>query len=401
MTIKMKKKKNLELYVHIPFCMQKCGYCDFLSITGKEETKEAYTEAMIKEIETYCELAEEYKVSTIFFGGGTPSVLSLESFEKICHVLYHAFDIAEDAELSIEVNPGTVSEEKLKKYQSLGFNRISFGLQSVHNEELKKLGRIHTYEDFIESYEMARYAGFQNINIDLISAIPGQTLQSWIETVKKAAEIGAEHLSVYSLIIEEGTPFFEKYGGKENLLAEKELPNEETERRMYIETRAILSEYGYKQYEISNYAKEGYICRHNLGYWERENYLGIGLGAASLIDNVRSTNISDMKRYCQNMKEYKAISPKCKAIEAQREILTLSRQMEEFMFLGLRKVEGISKNKFFSEFGKKIETIYGNCIEKLKTDRLLKEEGDNIALTERGFDLNNYVSGEFLLEEDN
>ena len=320
-------KKELELYIHIPFCIRKCAYCDFLSGPADDKTIECYVGKLMEEIQAHgaSNLACEAMVTTVFLGGGTPSVLSGSQMKRIMESVRTHFSIAEDAEISMEANPGTVTKEKLDAYREAGINRISFGLQSVNNEELKLLGRIHTYEEFLESYRLARECGFENINVDLISAIPGQTMESWEESIKKVMVLEPEHISAYSLIIEEGTPFFKIYG--EGAEGEYLLPSEEDEREMYRRTEELLEEAGYHRYEISNYTKQGRECRHNLGYWERKNYLGIGLGASSLIDNVRYKNTECLEDYIQ-------WSCDLNKIQKDREILSKAEQMEEFIFFG-------------------------------------------------------------------
>lgn len=374
--------KLLELYIHIPFCVKKCAYCDFLSGPSDEESREKYIELLCAEIDACRGKVEEYQVSTIFFGGGTPSILRGDQIEKIMSKLREVFVFTKNAEISMEMNPGTVTEEKLAAYKKAGINRLSIGLQSVHDEELKLLGRIHTYEEFLHSYEMARKVGFENVNIDLISAIPGQTVESWAESLRTIVSLEPEHISAYSLIIEEGTPFYEKYGeGSGSDL----LPSEEDEREMYWQTKQILHEAGYERYEISNYAKDGRECRHNIGYWERTPYLGFGIGAASLFEETRYANPS-------NIEEYKiSFDEKFKA-----EKLSTEERMEEFMFLGLRMMKGISQEKFSVEFGVNIEEVYGEQIEKLKKLELLEENGDRIYLTEKGIDISNSVFVEFM-----
>lgn len=365
--------KPLELYIHIPFCIRKCKYCDFLSAPASERERTEYVESLCRKIRSYAELAKAYRVVTIFVGGGTPSILTEEQIQKIFTAIKETFRIEtfkeENMEVTIETNPGTVTKEKLKAYKCLGINRLSIGLQSADNRELAALGRIHTYEEFLVSYYLAREAGFQNINIDLMSAIPFQTRESYEKTLRITAELKPEHISAYSLIIEEGTPFYELYGEGKNA---SDLPGEDTERLMYEDTKRILQDYGYHRYEISNYAKDGYECRHNLGYWERTEYLGIGTGAASLIDNRRFTE------------------------GGEPEILTREDQMAEYMFLGLRKIKGVSKRRFKEEFGSSMEEIYGKVIDDMKGKKLLEEQGDYVRLTERGIDISNYVMSSFL-----
>lgn len=285
-------RRELELYIHIPFCAKKCAYCDFLSGPADEQTVADYVTALRKEIESYKESAKNYEVTTVFFGGGTPSLLSGEQMAELMNAIKDTFMLKEEAEITMEANPGTVTESNLSAYKEAGINRISFGLQSVKDEELRMLGRIHTFEEFLESYDMARKAGFHNINVDLISAIPGQTLTSWEETLRTVIELQPEHISAYSLIVEEGTTFAKLYG--EGCEKEELLPDEDEERRIYERTEEMLKEAGYHRYEISNYAKDGYECRHNLGYWERKEYLGLGLGASSLLNETRFHNTEHM-----------------------------------------------------------------------------------------------------------
>lgn len=385
----MKRNKNLEIYIHIPFCVRKCAYCDFLSGLADDKTVEHYVEKLIDEIYAHgaCDLVSETMVTTIFFGGGTPSILTGSQMQRIMTALKECFQIAEDAEISMEANPGTVTKEKLESYKQADINRISFGLQSVNNEELKLLGRVHTWEEFLESFQLARECGFDNINVDLISAIPKQTVESWEESVRQVVSLNPEHISAYSLIVEEGTPFFEKYG--EGTEGESLLPSEEDEREIYHRTEALLQKAGYHRYEISNYAKEGRECRHNLGYWERKNYLGIGLGASSLVDNVRYKNTDELEYYIQHASELSEI-------QEDREVLSHTEQMEEFIFLGLRKIQGISVKEFEIIFGNSLEECYGEGIKRMQDEKLLTLEDGFLKLTEKGIDVSNFVFAEIL-----
>lgn len=387
----MIRNKELEIYIHIPFCVKKCAYCDFLSGPQDEETRGKYVERLLDEICAYSnnmEVSKNYQVSTIFLGGGTPSILEANQIMKIFGALHASFDISEDVEITIEANPGTVTREKLEAYKQCGINRISFGLQSTNNEELKLLGRIHTYEEFLESYQLARACGFENINVDLISAIPKQTVASWEETLSKVIALNPEHISAYSLIVEDGTPFARRYG--EGCPLESDLPSEEEERVIYYRTEELLEAAGYYRYEISNYAKKGKECKHNLGYWDRTNYLGIGLGASSLMDNTRFKNTDDLDYYL----EY---ADKLDEIQECVEKLSVQEQMEEFMFLGLRKMNGVSIAEFENVFGKTIEECYGVQLKKLIKENLLKKKDDRVILTKHGIDVSNYVLGEFLM----
>lgn len=379
-------KKDLGLYIHIPFCVKKCEYCDFLSWNAGEEERQQYVAALLSEIESYREFAKGYRVSTIFIGGGTPSVLLPKQMEDILQKIYEIFELERRPEITIEVNPGTVDEEKLQCYKENGVNRLSMGLQSVKDEKLRLLGRIHTYQEFVESYELARKAGFDNISIDLISSVPGQTLQEWKEELEIAAVQNPEHISVYQLIIEEGTSFYEKYAEHPELL-----PDEETSREIYLWTGRFLKEAGYEQYEISNYAKPGKESRHNLKYWERGDYLGLGLGAASMVRNIRMSNTKDMKTYLERC-------DKPKTMREDVQFLEEPRQMEEFMFLGLRKTRGVSKKEFRRIFGREMDMVYEKALHKCLENGMLLEHKDRIFLSEEGTLLSNMVLSEFLFD---
>lgn len=381
-------KKELELYLHIPFCVSKCKYCDFLSAPSGEEQRQIYVERLCRRIRYWSDVIHNYgyEIVSIFVGGGTPSILTEAQITQVFEAVHESFPIREDAEITLEMNPGTDVKDKLPVYCELGINRLSMGLQSADNEELKCLGRIHTYEDFRQVYQWAREAGFTNINVDLMSAIPGQTLESYEDTLRKVADLEPEHISAYSLIIEEGTPFYERYG--EGRHAE-ELPDEDIERQMYVRTGEILEDYGYHRYEISNYAKDGYECRHNLGYWDRKEYLGLGAGASSLMDHIR-------------WKEPDHIGPSTGLVLEEREDFTRLRrkdEMEEFMFLGLRKINGVSEYDFYKSFRVSMDEIYKESIENLIKEGLLVREEDRIRLTDRGIDLSNYALSQFLLGE--
>ena len=379
-------KKDLGLYLHIPFCIQKCGYCDFLSAPAGREEREAYVQALEKEIRSYGDFAGGYRVSTVFVGGGTPSCLEASQTERIFEVVKDTFEIERMPEISMEMNPGTVTKENLQAYKNCGINRLSIGLQSVRDSNLRLLGRIHTYEEFLENFRLAREAGFQNINVDLISSLPGQTEESWREELKTIAELSPEHISVYQLILEEGTTFYEKYAAHPELL-----PDEETSRAIYQATEEVLGQYGFHQYEISNYAKEGRECRHNLKYWERDDYLGLGLGAASMVRNIRMNNTGDMKTYLEKCGE-----PKTMRTDVQ--FLEEPRQIEEFMFLGLRKTRGISKKEFRRVFGRDIELVYEKALKKLFSSGMLLEKRDRLYLSKEGVLLSNAVLSEFLFD---
>lgn len=383
------KKRNLELYLHIPFCVKKCNYCDFFSASGTPKEQADYVSAMIQEIQSYQELSGEYEVQTIFLGGGTPSLLTPEQIEKIFTTIYHIFSVNENAVITMEMNPGTVDIEKLHAMKAAGVNRLSIGLQSAQNEELKMLGRIHTFEEFLETWKLVEQAGFKNRNIDLMSALPGQTIESYEDTLSKVLALEPEHISAYSLILEEGTVFYDWYEkGKLDRGAWK-LPSEEEEYAMGELTIQRLAEAGMHRYEISNYAKSGKECRHNLGYWERTEYLGIGAGSSSLIKGERFDHIRDRKAYIEKIRNGESIL-------IDREILSVESQMEEFMYLGLRKIEGVSRTDFQNYFGKNVDDVYGEILDKLEEEQLVEFSGDRIRLTHRGMDVSNCVLAEFL-----
>lgn len=390
--------KALMLYIHIPFCVKKCAYCDFLSGPAGAEEINSYVTALCQEINAYRDQADEYEVDSIFFGGGTPSMISGEQITKIVTQIQSVFMIREDAEITIECNPGTVTREKFIRYKELGINRLSFGLQSADNQELKHLGRIHSYETFLENYELARKLGFSNINIDLMSALPGQTKESYCETLNKIIGLQPEHISAYSLILEEGTPFYEMYG--EDGLYKEAIPSEEVDREMYHETKRMLQEAGYERYEISNYAKRGYACRHNVGYWRRREYLGLGLGASSLVNKERFHNTEDMKKYHEECSKFRNEGSILYHIREDNEKLSMDEEMEEFMFLGLRLSNGIELQEFEDTFAKSIDDVYGEVIQKLKMEQLIVVNEGRMYLTEMGMDVSNYVFSEFLLNND-
>lgn len=379
----MKNLKPLGIYIHIPFCIRKCKYCDFLSFPADEKTMDQYVEKVCEEIRHFFAQYKEYEVKTVFFGGGTPSILKVTLIEKIMETLRNAVPFKEEAEISLEANPGTLSEEKLAGYQRCGIHRLSIGLQSTREEELKYMGRIHTYEDFLKSYTLAKDAGFTNINVDLMSAVPYQTLESWEETLDRVLSLNPAHISAYSLIVEEGTPFYED----EKL--DELLADEDTEREMYVRTEEKLLEYGYHRYEISNYAKEGKECAHNILYWKRGDYIGFGLGAASCIKDVRFKNTDSMAEYME--KPWKEPEERLEV-----EHLSLREQMEEAMILGLRMTGGICKEEFAKRYGKTMESEFGDAIAKHKEDGLLREEDGWLRFTRRGLDLSNMVLCDFL-----
>ena len=387
----------MELYIHIPFCVRKCRYCDFLSFASDACVREKYVDQLIREIES---IPEEdagkcpenaaprlnltgRTVETIFIGGGTPSVPDSALIVGIMEHVRKAFHVAEGAEISMEANPGTVTREKLTDYRRAGINRLSFGLQSANDRELKLLGRIHTWAEFLESFHLARECGFTNINIDLMSALPGQTRESWKDTLKRVTDLNPEHISAYSLIIEDGTPFGEKYGSEEG---RKLLPDEDSEREMYHETKRFLRDCGYERYEISNYAKPGRACRHNIGYWTGLPYLGLGLGASSYMDGCRFAVNSDMKQYLEEKP----------GMFTDVEKLTKKDMEEEFFYVGLRMTAGVSLPEFERRFGVSAKDVYPGLMEMFVEEKAAVFQGDRFVLTDYGLDVSNYIMAQFL-----
>ena len=382
----------MELYIHIPFCVKKCDYCDFLSFSADEQTQRSYVAALQKELVFYGAKYKGRRITTIFIGGGTPSWLREESMQAVMEAVYKNFTVDRDAEITIECNPGTVTEHKFEVYRKIGINRLSIGLQSAHNDELKILGRIHTYEQFLKTYDMARKHGFTNINIDLMSSLPGQTPEIFCDSLHRVLQLKPEHISAYSLIIEKGTPFYDLYKfdavRQEAGMQTESLPTEEEEYQTTKMTQHILTEAGYHWYEISNFAKPGYECRHNIGYWKRVDYLGVGLGASSLIDNVRYSNTRDLYTY---------LSVPADSLHETAAQITRNEKMEEFMFLGLRMRDGFYRDEFTQAFGIPIEAVYGDALNHLQQEELLLKRGGRIYLTDKGMDLNNYVVAQFML----
>lgn len=383
--------KDLSLYVHIPFCVRKCLYCDFLSFSANEDVMKAYFEALSQEIIRSAEDYSDSMVKTVFFGGGTPSFPNENYICGILSDIRDNYNLAGDAEISIELNPGTASFDKMKRYKEAGFNRLSMGVQSFNDDELKRIGRIHDCATALRTYEGARKAGFANINLDIMSALPGQSLESYLSTIKKAVSLDPEHISAYSLIVEEGTPFYDM---------DLDLPDEEADRAMYHETAEILQGYGYHRYEISNYAKDGFECEHNKVYWKRGNYLGLGLGAASMVDDVRWTNKRNTDDYISCFLAKSSYA----GVRENVEKLTLEDRMEEFMFLGLRLTTGVDLVEFETLFGKKIEEVYSEVICKYAEWGLLrrfveeKTGHEHLCLTTKGLDVSNTVMADFIIQ---
>ena len=374
---------GMELYLHMPFCVRKCAYCDFLSFPTDQETQNLYTRRLREDIDAMGKKYGDIPVDTIFIGGGTPSVPDSALIVGIMEHVRKAFHVAEGAEISMEANPGTVTREKLTDYRRAGINRLSFGLQSANDRELKLLGRIHTWAEFLESFHLARECGFTNINIDLMSALPGQTRESWKDTLKRVTDLNPEHISAYSLIIEDGTPFGEKYGSEEG---RKLLPDEDSEREMHHETKRFLRDCGYERYEISNYAKPGRACRHNIGYWTGLPYLGLGLGASSYMDGCRFAVNSDMKQYLEEKP----------GMFTDVEKLTKKDMEEEFFYVGLRMTAGVSLPEFERRFGVSAKDVYPGLMEMFVEEKAAVFQGDRFVLTDYGLDVSNYIMAQFL-----
>ncbi len=414
----------VSIYIHIPFCVRKCYYCDFLSFPASPGLMDRYTDALCKEIRAYGILASDgrdndaFSVYSVFFGGGTPSLLSPTQMEKIVSTLKSCFRVNEDAEISMECNPATADRATLGAYRALGINRLSIGLQSAVDAELKALGRIHDYRQFLETYDAARVAGFENVNVDIISAIPGQTRETYRYTLTELVKKNPEHISAYSLIIEEGTKFADLYGSDMSVgTSEKALlplPDEDNERYMYHMTKDILGQAGYERYEISNYAHPGFECRHNNVYWTGGEYIGVGLGASSYLKGYRYKNTTVIDEYLEDIDfirkkgipilydvntsgpgtEYKGY---CK-LHDETEYIDKKAAMEEYMFLGLRRMAGVSVCEFKERFGVDISEVYKDTLTGLIREELIACAGDSIKLTDRGIDVSNSVFVRFLLD---
>lgn len=396
--------EELSIYIHIPFCVRKCRYCDFLSFpmsadrfgnTPEESADarmESYVNLLRKEIIGAAPQYIRYRVLSIFFGGGTPSLLPVGEAGRLIDTIKTHYRMADDVEITIEMNPDTAREDKFQEYITTGINRLSIGLQSADDDELERIGRIHDYRTFEKAYELARRAGFRNINIDLMAALPEQDVDSYERTLKKVTSLTPEHISAYSLTLEEGTPLYvhrDMY----------RFATEEEDREMYALTEKILGSCGYHRYEISNYALDGYECRHNKVYWQRGNYVGFGLGASSMVNNIRWSNPAEMELYSAYVERFSQDANRDDGYVLNRQSLTIHEQMEEYMFLGLRMICGVSTRKFAENFGTSIEAIYGEVPDKLCKQGLLVQEEGYIRLTARGIDISNYVMAQFLFDE--
>lgn len=399
----MKSKKRLSLYIHIPFCVQKCRYCDFYSAAATAQEKLQYTELLCREIRSWGRMfREQYSVYTIFMGGGTPTCLPPDCLEKIGEEVRESFDCDARTEFTTEANPGTVTPEHLAVWQQMGINRVSLGLQSAQNRELQMLGRIHSYEEFLDTYQMIRQSGMDQINIDVMAAIPEQTLESYQDTLEKIVSLNPEHISSYSLIVEPETVFWdwEKNGTLKRV-------DEDTDRQMYEWTGKYLQQMGYHRYEISNYCRSGMECKHNCVYWTGGEYLGLGVNASSYLNGYRfrvpvsqKSYRSYVDRICQLAGNESADLQNAIQGMDELEIIDQKEQMEEFMFLGLRMMAGVSEEEFFRRFGSSMMDVYGDVIKKYqKMDLICRKDTGQVTLTEKGIDVSNSILADFLLSD--
>ncbi len=380
--------KELGIYVHIPFCKQKCYYCDFISYANKEEKTKEYVKCIQKEIEIESKKysKDEYEITTIYFGGGTPSYISALYIENIINVIKLNYNVKDNAEITIEINPGTVNEEKILIYENIGINRVSIGLQSTNDKLLKQIGRIHTYEEFLNCYKLVSKSKINNINVDLMLALPNQTIEDLEESLQKVINLKPNHISLYSLILEEGTKLEKMVS--ENIV---KLPEEDLEREMYWKTKRILEKNGYNHYEISNFAKEGYKSKHNMNCWNQKEYLGFGVAAHSYVNRKRYCNTNNIEEYISNIKKGK--------IENNRTVCEIQNKIDEqkeFMMLGLRKIDGIDIQEFKNKFVENPIYVFHKELEKLVNKDLVEIDLDKIKLTNKGLDFANLVWEEFV-----
>ncbi|AGX42089.1 oxygen-independent coproporphyrinogen-III oxidase 1 [Clostridium saccharobutylicum DSM 13864] len=373
--------KEISLYIHIPFCKQKCLYCDFPSYAGKEILIDEYIESLNKEI---LQKGKDYIISSIFIGGGTPSYLNDDNLNKLLSAL-NKLNLKDDLEFTVECNPGTLNASNLEIMKKYNVNRLSMGLQSTKDNILKNIGRVHNYEQFKENYFLARKIGFRNINVDLMFGLPDQTVNEWKESLEEIVKLNPEHISAYSLIIEEGTCFYDLYE-KDKL----KLPSEDEERLMYSYTKKILNNHGYHQYEISNFSKAGNECFHNKAYWKCNEYLGLGVSASSFIDKKRIKNIDNIREYIKRINNNESV-------EDEIHVNDMKDDIEEFMFMGFRMIEGISIDYFKERFNKNIYEVYKEVIEKNINEGLLIYDSGKLYLSSKGIELSNYVMSDFIL----
>lgn len=387
--------KEIGLYIHIPFCRQKCYYCDFVSFANRDDMIERYVNCLKQEIIQYAQenkvmadhgLEPKYILKTIYIGGGTPSAISERYIVEILETVKENFEIKDDAEITIEVNPGTATKEKLETYKEFGINRLSIGLQAVQDDILKKIGRIHTYQDFLDTYNYARDVGFSNINVDLMIDLPDQTLDNVKESVKEIIRLKPEHISVYSLILEKNTRMYEMIASKM-----VEIAPDDIERQMYWYVKKTLEKHNYMQYEISNFAKQDFESRHNMDCWNQNEYIGVGTAACSYIEDKRYSNVEALDEYITNIENKE---PNKNLI--LEEVLKLEDKMNEYMMLGLRKIDGIDIQTFENKFHVNPIMKYCKILEKLNHEGLIEINANTIKLTNKGIDLANLVWEEFI-----
>lgn len=384
---------KIELYIHIPFCERKCLYCDFVSFHANYDTVDQYINKLLNEIESKNFLANNFEVSSIYIGGGTPSFIDAKYISYILQSIHNNYKVVDDCEISIEVNPNSATNEKLASYFNLGVNRLSIGLQSANDDELKTLGRVHNFSDFLNTYNNAAHAGFKNINVDIINGIPGQTPETYKKSLKQVLMLNTKHISIYNLIIEDGTPF-------KTMLANNEiqLPLETDLVKMDDITKELTTYYRLNRYEISNYAKEGFECRHNLGYWSDIPYLGFGLNSSSYIDNKRLKNKSKLKDYMNlDYKNYLINQDKDKYYDEVKNVERIDH-LNEYMMLGFRKTKGINVNDFYSTFNEKFEDVFGSMINSYQNMGFINKTDDYYYLTDQGLDISNRILSDLLLK---
>ena len=379
--------KEIGIYIHIPFCVQKCYYCDFVSYTNKDCIIPKYVQAVKNEILNFIQKNKDIKISTMYIGGGTPSYIASKYIKEIMDLLNEHKILENTKEITIEVNPKTANIEKLEEYKKMGINRLSIGLQSTENRLLEQIGRIHNYQDFLDTYNMAKKVGFKNINVDLMIGLPNQNLKDVKKSVEELIKLNPQHISVYSLIVEENTPIY-----KILETGKIKLPDEELERNMYWYVKNKLELNGFKHYEISNFAKEGYESKHNMDCWSQKEYIGFGVAAYSYIDNVRFGNIDNIEKFIENCLNNKFEENKI-IEEIEDNILNKEK---EYMLIGLRKINGISIQEFKNKFGENPIFVFKNELNKLVEEKLIKIDYDKIFLSNKGLDLANIVWEEFV-----
>ncbi len=398
-------KKPLSIYIHIPFCKHKCMYCDFLSFANETVTTQIqYINALMNEINLYKPYADRYIVKTIYIGGGTPSILDEALIGNVLDHIREVFKVDRFAEITIEANPGTIKYTDLLMFRDKGINRISIGLQSSDDDLLRLLGRIHTFDDFLGGFDAARRAGFENINVDIMSGLPGQDMHTLVDTLTRVTELNPEHISVYSLQVEEGTPI----SMRPDIL--RTIPDENLDRAMYAMTKKVLRTAGYRRYEISNYSRKGYESRHNTVYWTGGQYIGLGVGAASFFKGERFSNITNLANYieiCEDIREeiIKETDPvrlydsATSILRENVQIMFIDSRIEEFMYLGLRMTDGISRTEFQERFKRDMFEIYAEPINKYIDSGYMEMNGDRIRLTDKGLDVSNYILADFILDK--